>query len=68
MPEPETPSTDESTSVSYTGRYAEYWAPIEDEADVQAIAQRVAQNCLSALERDEADKVRVRVMEAQTDE
>lgn len=47
-----------------TGRSARFYAPIESEADIEAIAQRVAQHCAVSLQRDEADVVQVVVQEA----
>lgn len=44
-----------------------FYAQMESEADVQSIAQRVAQQCLVALERREADAVQVVVHEAWDD-
>lgn len=49
-----------------TGRSSQFYAPLDDEADVQAIAQRVAQACVVALERGEADAIQVTVQEAAT--
>jgi hypothetical protein len=47
-----------------TGRSAEFYAPVDDEQDVQAAAQRVAQFILVGLERDEMDAVQVTMIEA----
>jgi len=58
------PSEQRSTESKPTGRSARFYAPLESEEDVQAIAQRVAQYCMAGLEREEADKVQVVVQEA----
>jgi len=47
-----------------TGRSARFYAPLESEDDVEAIAQRVAQHCAVALQRSEADSIQVVVQEA----
>lgn len=51
-----------------TGRAAQFYAPLENEADVEAIAQRVAQHCAVALQRNEANKIGVTVREGVADE
>jgi len=51
-----------------TGRSARFYEPLETEDDVEAIAQRVAQHCAVALQREEADMVQVMVQEAEYDE
>jgi len=58
----EKPATD--TSATPTGRSARFYAPLTTEDDVEAIAQRVAQHCAVALQRDEANMVQVVVQEA----
>lgn len=50
-----------------TGRSAEFYAPVDDQEDVQAVAQRVAQFVLAGLERDEMDAVQVQMIEAKQD-
>lgn len=50
-----------------TGRTARFYAPLESEDDVEAIAQRVAQHCAVALQRSEADSIQVVVQEASHD-
>lgn len=47
-----------------TGRSARFYAPLDSEDDVEAIAQRVAQHCAVALQRSEADSIQVVVQEA----
>lgn len=61
-----TQKSDKVNKAEPTGRSATFYAPLETRDDVQAIAQRVAQNCLSALERKDADAVKVTVIEAET--
>lgn len=51
-----------------TGRSARFYEPLENESDVEAIAQRVAQHCAVALQREEADAVQVSIQEAKSDE
>jgi len=51
-----------------TGRSARFIAPLENEDDVEAIAQRVAQHCGVALQRHEADAIQVIVQEARTND
>lgn len=51
-----------------TGRSARFYAPLQTEADVEAIAQRVAQHCAVALQRSEADAIQVVVQEAKRDD
>jgi len=50
--------------ASPTGRSARFYAPLESEDDVEAIAQRVAQHCAVALQRSEADSIQIIVQEA----
>lgn len=50
-----------------TGRSAKFYAPLDDEQDVEAIAQRVAQHCAVALQRGEADAIQVVVKEGSGD-
>ena len=47
-----------------TGRSARFYAPLESEEDIQAIAQRIAQYCMAAYERGEADAMQISVQEA----
>jgi hypothetical protein len=47
-----------------TGRSAQFHAPVDDEQDVQAVAQRVAQFLVAGLERGEIDAVQVQMVEA----
>jgi len=51
-------------SATPTGRSARFYAPLESEDDVEAIAQRVAQHCAVALQRSEADCIQIVVQEA----
>lgn len=51
-----------------TGRSARFYEPLKNEVDVEAIAQRVAQHCAVALQRDEADAIQVTIQEAKSDE
>jgi len=50
-----------------TGRTARFYAPLESEADVEAIAQRVAQHCAVSLQREEANFIQVQIQEAEQD-
>jgi len=54
----------DSESAEPTGRSARFYAPLDSDSDVEAIAQRVAQHCAVALQRSEADMVQVSVQEA----
>jgi hypothetical protein len=57
---------DRVNSANPTGRSSQFYTPLDDETDAEAIAQRVKQQCLVALERGEADAVQVTVQEATT--
>lgn len=59
--------SDDMAEKTPTGRSARFYAPLENEDDVEAIAQRVAQHCAVALQRDEADSIQVVVQEAADD-
>lgn len=59
---------EERPKAKPTGRSARFYEPLENEADVEAIAQRVAQHCAVALQRDEADAIQVSIQEAKFDE
>lgn len=51
-----------------TGRSARFYAPIESEDDIEAIAQRVAQFVAVGWQRGELDAVQVTMQEGNTDE
>lgn len=59
-------TSNERKGSSPTGRSARFYAPLDNEDDVEAIAQRVAQHCAVALQRKEADTIQVVVQEAST--
>ena len=65
---PNTDNTDDSSRPQPTGRSARFYAGLESEADVEAIAQRVAQHCAVALQRDEANFIQVQIQEANKSE
>jgi len=47
-----------------TGRSAQFYAPVRDDADVEAIAQRVAQFVAVGMQRGELDGVQITMQEA----
>jgi hypothetical protein len=65
MPSSDGSDPRETEQMEPTKRSARFYAPLTSEADVEAIAQRVAQHCAVALQRKEADAVQVIVQEAE---
>jgi hypothetical protein len=51
-------------NMESTGRSAQFYAPVRDDADVEAIAQRVAQFVAVGMQRDELDGVQITMQEA----
>lgn len=51
-----------------TGRSAQFYAPVEAEPDIEAIAQRVAQFVAVGWQRGELDAVQVTMREAKNDD
>lgn len=60
----DTPSR-EDAGAEYTGRGASFYCPVEDEMDVEAVAQRVAQFVAVGWQRDELDGVKIQMREVQ---